>query len=348
MKTIRQKFNLIVKRTYLVLVIVFSFIFYDCEKESAIANTTESNNATSELTEVFHRGNTKILVCYFDAKKQVSKVVRIKREHWKRYRRNGAVRLDDRDNDGYVPFNECGYGRMGDLDDKDPLVNPGAEEICDNGIDDDCDGHIDTNDPDCKACESAAVPDIRSQQTNILYVGVANFIEVSNPENKELQLTISGNGNTISSENDNRYKINVNELGSTTIEISIDGQIVKESSFDVLRVPSPAPILGNSSSSTISSSALKEQDELSLYFESDIQQRYRDLTCGISGFKVVLLRERGDKSEVVNIGAKFSLQTVQLLNTSRPGDFVVFTLVRTICSGDQVNRTLTPLVYEIK
>ncbi len=38
----------------------------------------------------------------------------------------------DADNDGYPASEDC--------DDEDPDVNPGAEEICGNGVDDDCDG----------------------------------------------------------------------------------------------------------------------------------------------------------------------------------------------------------------
>ena len=51
----------------------------------------------------------------------------------------------DADDDGYDDM-VCGGD---DCDDTDPHVNPGAEEICDNGIDDDCDGLVDGEDPDC-------------------------------------------------------------------------------------------------------------------------------------------------------------------------------------------------------
>jgi hypothetical protein len=52
----------------------------------------------------------------------------------------------DADADTYVD-EACGGT---DCDDSDPLVNPGATEICDNGIDDDCDGAVDGQDPDCE------------------------------------------------------------------------------------------------------------------------------------------------------------------------------------------------------
>ncbi len=57
----------------------------------------------------------------------------------------GCAWCDDFDGDGYVGL-DCGGE---DCDDADPGVYPGAEEICDNGIDDDCDGLVDRDDPDC-------------------------------------------------------------------------------------------------------------------------------------------------------------------------------------------------------
>ena len=56
----------------------------------------------------------------------------------------------DVDGDGYAP-NPCGFGLPGDCDDTDPAVNPGAEEVCGDGIDNNCDGVVDEDcscDPD--------------------------------------------------------------------------------------------------------------------------------------------------------------------------------------------------------
>ena len=54
----------------------------------------------------------------------------------------------DEDGDEY-PGNADESSGLLDCDDSDPDVNPGVEETCGNGVDDNCDGLVDGEDPDC-------------------------------------------------------------------------------------------------------------------------------------------------------------------------------------------------------
>ncbi len=64
----------------------------------------------------------------------------------------------DADDDGYVATcdtsNHCAPGKKYcDCDDTNPLVNPGRYEVCNDGLDDDCNGLRDSNDPACQTCK---------------------------------------------------------------------------------------------------------------------------------------------------------------------------------------------------
>lgn len=64
----------------------------------------------------------------------------------------GAAICNDGDGDGYgLPADPSCIYQQEDCDDSLPGVNPGATEDCGNGIDDNCDGLVDSADPYCAA-----------------------------------------------------------------------------------------------------------------------------------------------------------------------------------------------------
>jgi flagellin-like protein len=60
------------------------------------------------------------------------------------------VECVDADNDGYgiEELDFCNHPEL-DCNDNNPNINPGVSEICNNGVDDDCDGNVDSLDNDC-------------------------------------------------------------------------------------------------------------------------------------------------------------------------------------------------------
>lgn len=70
---------------------------------------------------------------------------------------NGMTDDFDKDGDGFSP---CGAGETKDCDDTEKSVHPGAKTNCNNGLDNDCSGGIDSEEdvdndgfPECKDCD---------------------------------------------------------------------------------------------------------------------------------------------------------------------------------------------------
>jgi len=114
-----------------------------CQKviQSTPENTTSANQNPSSSS----IGNKamKLTICHRSASGGFNSIV-ITQGDLAAHLAHGDV-VPDADGDGYTKANPCGIGSQNDCDDTNAAINPGAQEICDNGIDDNCNGQADEN-----------------------------------------------------------------------------------------------------------------------------------------------------------------------------------------------------------
>ncbi len=119
------------------LTLICTFLLFSCAKEEE-HHQHEVNNQ-----EVDFRGGDKVDLCHITGNGSWH-VISVNENAVQAHLDHGDVLLEDNDGDGWVANeNECVPG--GDCDDNNSEVYPGSEEICGNGLDDNCDGIQDEN-----------------------------------------------------------------------------------------------------------------------------------------------------------------------------------------------------------
>ena len=120
-------------------------LFVSCKKEINTSANVEKDNTTDEVTTATNKKPSQVSVCH----KTSSPVnpwlsIEINIGALPAHLAHGDV-VPDADGDGYTKVNPCETGAQNDCDDNNAALNPGATEICDNGVDDNCNGQIDEN-----------------------------------------------------------------------------------------------------------------------------------------------------------------------------------------------------------
>jgi len=122
------------------LVLGLTLILYSCQKHQ-LEGIIEETSTSDKQNLNGKRGQEKIDFC---KNGKIKSLPAFKFDHWVS---KGYTPLIDEDGDGYVTeVNGCGLPF--DCDDTDASINAGAEEICDDGLDNNCDGLTDGEDPD--------------------------------------------------------------------------------------------------------------------------------------------------------------------------------------------------------
>ncbi len=179
---------------------------------------------------------------------------------------------------------------------------------------------------------------------NIVYIGVDNPVTIHTNGLKDKDFTISTSAG-LSYRGGRRYGILRGlKQGAEKIIVLHKGEVLDEYVVRVMWMPDPKAYLGNATSGGFEAEEFRAQRGIHALI------RYMDIqgTCQIVGFKLLRVSKDNDRDRSINKGGSFDGPTKAIIQRAEAGDVYQFTRVLAKCPGDEVNRELNPLAFEIR
>jgi len=119
------------------------FFFVSCQKNAEPINSSDNKELVTTTMASTSSKSEKISICHKTIPGTNQWVtIEISFNGLADHLLHGDI-VPDADGDGYTKENPCGNGSQNDCDDNNAAINIGVTEICDNGIDDNCNGQVD-------------------------------------------------------------------------------------------------------------------------------------------------------------------------------------------------------------
>lgn len=187
---------------------------------------------------------------------------------------------------------------------------------------------------------------ISAAKMNVFYIGVDNPVEVSAAGVPSAQVNVSMTGGSISRNGDGTYTVKVDGPHGKTAVVSVSAPGVKASKeFRVKRIPDPAPSLGpKERGGRIGNGTFKALGGII----PNLDGFDFDARCNIGSFQLVRVAKRQDPEFADNRGPKIDGQAAALQAKANPGDKFLIQDIKCKCPGDQVERKLSDMIFDIQ
>ena len=186
--------------------------------------------------------------------------------------------------------------------------------------------------------------------SNILYIGIDNPIHIISPGIKPNKIKVSvsnSEGAIVSKKGNGDYIVKIiretkeDELCS----ITATGQgFSDKQEYKVRYLPDPEAKAGSYKSGNISANKFRSIKKLN----APIEDLPLDLSCKVLGFSVTRITAKGEMERHENVGSTYNVNTSQVSRKAKTGDVYLFQDIKAKCPGDINERTLNPLVLNIK
>jgi gliding motility-associated protein GldM len=165
---------------------------------------------------------------------------------------------------------------------------------------------------------------VSADAVKVLYIGLDNPVSVTGGSKGAEAIQAKIDNGEMTSQGGGKFIVRPETPGKATVTVAVDGKVTT-ADFRVKNVPSPTPMVGNSSGGRISANAFKANAGLRAELKDFV---FEGVKYSVSSF-VIICTGKGFESTgpkyTQNSGAYFSPEAKGFIEMCKPGSSVIFT-----------------------
>ena len=184
---------------------------------------------------------------------------------------------------------------------------------------------------------------VSASKMNVLYIGVANPLEIAMPSVATDKLIVSATNADIKKINNENYIATVSRPGVATITVNGNG-ITTTKTFRIKPIPDPFPSLRTMRGGSIEMTKLIEAGGLM----SNLENFDFDAYCAIQSYVILILPKNSEPFQVKVSGSAFPEEAIERFKKLKSMDVVNFMEIKLRCPGDTISRDVGSLSFILK